>query len=45
MNESPPYMPTFYPEDANEELPEDIYDKDLHQFSDPTITYTDAVKV
>jgi hypothetical protein len=32
-------MPTFYPDDVTEPLPEDIYHEDLFQMSDKTIMY------
>jgi len=32
-------MPTFYPDDVKEPLPEDIFDKDLFQFVEPSISY------
>jgi len=40
--ESPtgPPMPTFYSDDAKEPLPEEIYDKDLYQFTDQSIVYS-----
>ncbi|GFU11314.1 39S ribosomal protein L3, mitochondrial [Nephila pilipes] len=37
IKENPPPFPTFYPEDVDEPLLEDIYDKDLHDFSEPSI--------
>jgi len=33
-------MPTFYADDAKEPLPEEFFDKDLFQFSDPSIVYS-----
>ncbi|GFR17803.1 39S ribosomal protein L3, mitochondrial [Trichonephila clavata] len=35
--ENPPPFPTFSPEDVDEPLPENMYDEDLHNFSDPSI--------
>lgn len=35
----PPNFPTYYPEDTDEPLPEDMYDPEIHVFSDPTITF------
>jgi len=32
-------MPTYYPDDSNESLPEELFDKDLFQFTEPSITY------
>ncbi|XP_023240348.1 39S ribosomal protein L3, mitochondrial-like [Centruroides sculpturatus] len=37
--ESHPPFPTYFPDDAKEPLPEELYDKELHNFSDPTITF------
>ncbi|GFS73047.1 39S ribosomal protein L3, mitochondrial [Nephila pilipes] len=37
IEENPPPFPTFYPEDVDEPLLEDIYDEDLHDFSEPSI--------
>lgn len=42
--ENPPPFPTFYPEDATEALPEDLYASDLHTFSDPSVTYEEEEK-
>lgn len=42
--ENPPPFPTFYPEDVTEPLPEDLYAKDLHTFSDPSITVPEEEK-
>lgn len=39
-HKTPPPFPTFYPDE--EELPEDIWDKDLHSFLDPTITFKET---
>jgi len=38
--ESPPPMPTFYADDAKEPLPEELFDKDLFQFTEPSIVYS-----
>lgn len=38
--ENPPPFPTHYPDPANP-LPEEMYDKDLHVFSEPSITFAD----
>jgi len=35
-----PPMPTFYADDITEPLPENLYDKDLFQFTDPSIVYS-----
>ena len=40
--ENPPPFPTFYAEDVKEPLPEDIYDKELHAFDEPTIIYEET---
>jgi len=43
MKEHPPLMPTFYPdEDSTEPLAEDIFDDDVFQFKDSTITLEDS---
>lgn len=39
--DNPPPFPTFYPEDIEEPLPENIFHEDLHNFSDPSITIKD----
>ncbi|XP_076322398.1 large ribosomal subunit protein uL3m-like [Tachypleus tridentatus] len=36
----PPYFPTYYPDSSNP-LPEELYDEDLHNFRDVTITFED----
>ncbi len=41
-SENPPPFPTYYPEDAKEPLPEDIYDKDLHSFGEPTLIFEET---
>jgi len=38
--ESSPPMPTFYADDAKEPLPEELYDKDVFQFTEPSIVYS-----
>nr|CAD7403005.1 unnamed protein product [Timema poppensis] len=38
----PPPFPTFYPEDLEEPLPNDIYSGKLHRFSSPTIIFQDT---
>ncbi|PSN57774.1 hypothetical protein C0J52_07268 [Blattella germanica] len=38
LKESPPF-PTYYPEDSEEPLPDEIYAEDLHPFTDPSITF------
>lgn len=40
--EKPPAFPTFYPEELDEELPEDIFEESIHMFSEPTIMYKTA---
>ncbi len=37
--ESHPPLPTFYPDDSNEPLPDELFADDLHQFKDPTIKF------
>jgi hypothetical protein len=37
-------MPTFYPDDVKEPLPEEIFDKDLFQFTEPSITYPEEAQ-
>ena len=39
---NPPPLPTCYPEDLSEEPPEDIYDEELFQFSQPSIAYAES---
>ncbi|KAJ8867741.1 hypothetical protein PR048_031544 [Dryococelus australis] len=36
-----PCFPTFYPEDLEEPLPDELYSDELHPFSAPTITFQD----
>ncbi len=43
-NANPPPMPTFYAEDSMEPLPEEIFDSDLFQFTDKTLTYEEEKK-
>ena len=38
--QSPPPMPTFYADDATEPLPEELYDKEMFQFTEPSIVYS-----
>ncbi|XP_041376031.1 39S ribosomal protein L3, mitochondrial-like [Gigantopelta aegis] len=40
----PPPMPTWLPEDSSEELPEEMFHDDLHQFADLSIQYEDEKK-
>jgi len=35
-----PPMPTFYADDAKEPLPEELFDKDLFQFTEPSVVYS-----
>lgn len=37
---SAPPMPTFYADDVKEPLPEEFFDKDLFQFTEPSIVYS-----
>ncbi|XP_054283041.1 39S ribosomal protein L3, mitochondrial [Macrosteles quadrilineatus] len=37
--EKPAAFPTFYPEDLEEPLPEDLFHESLHMFSDPSIKH------
>ena len=40
MEEQPPYMPTFFPEDTGDsELPEEMVDEKLFSFKEPSIQY------
>jgi len=36
----PPHMPTFYSDDVTEPLPEELFDKDLFQFTEPSVVYS-----
>lgn len=38
MATHPPLMPTYYPGDL-EDIPEELYDEDLFQFNEPTISF------
>ena len=38
----PPPMPTWYPEDALETIPEELYDEKLHAFTDGTILFDES---
>ena len=40
----PPSMPTFYPDEQDEPLPEELFMEDIHQFTDPTVTYEEDGK-
>lgn len=40
--DNPPPFPTHYPEEDEEPLPEEIYDKDLHAFNEPTIIFEET---
>jgi len=33
-------MPTFYTDDAKEPVPEEFFDKDLFQFTEPSVVYS-----
>jgi len=37
-------MPTFFKDDLPGEQPENLYDKDLFDFSEPTIVFTEEAK-
>ncbi|KAG8188585.1 hypothetical protein JTE90_005941 [Oedothorax gibbosus] len=37
--DNPPPFPTFYPEDAEEPFPENIFHENIHNFSDPSVTF------
>ncbi|CAG2181271.1 unnamed protein product, partial [Oppiella nova] len=41
-DENPPPFPTYYAEDSKEALPEDIYDKELHAFDEPTVIFEET---
>ena len=34
-------MPTYYPEDSTEEIPEEYFDEELFQFTNDSIVYAD----
>lgn len=38
LNEVPPF-PTYFPNPENENLPEQLYVDDLHNFNEPTILF------
>ncbi|GIX68550.1 39S ribosomal protein L3, mitochondrial [Caerostris darwini] len=42
--QNPPPFPTFYAEDVEEPLPEDIFDENLHNFSEPSIIFPEDKK-
>ncbi|ELT91781.1 hypothetical protein CAPTEDRAFT_177551 [Capitella teleta] len=43
--QKPPPMPTFYPElDASEPIPEEIFDDELFEFTEPSIVYEEGKK-
>jgi hypothetical protein len=37
-------MPTFYADDVKEPLPEDLFDKDLFQFTEQSLTYPEEAQ-
>ncbi|KAL5021259.1 hypothetical protein ScPMuIL_000414 [Solemya velum] len=37
----PPPMPTCYPEDISDELPEELFHEDLFRFTEPSISYAE----
>ncbi|XP_071036392.1 large ribosomal subunit protein uL3m isoform X2 [Parasteatoda tepidariorum] len=39
--DDPPHFPTFFPEDMTEPVTENLYDEQLHNFSDPSVTFED----
>ncbi|KAK3085665.1 hypothetical protein FSP39_006881, partial [Pinctada imbricata] len=39
-SENHPSMPTTFPEDLTEEVPEEYFHESLHQFNEPSITYS-----
>ena len=41
MREEPIPMPTWYKDDVDEPLPEDIFDPELFQLDQPTIMFED----
>jgi large subunit ribosomal protein L3 len=41
--EAAPPFPTYYPDEAQEPLPDDMFDADVHTFSEPSIYYEDKV--
>uniref|UniRef100_A0A1B6D6R8 Large ribosomal subunit protein uL3m n=2 Tax=Clastoptera arizonana TaxID=38151 RepID=A0A1B6D6R8_9HEMI len=40
LKEAPKNFPTYAPEDSEEQLPENLYHENVHQFTEPTITFT-----
>ena len=38
-------MPTFFPEDVQEPLPEELFDEKLFKFTDPTIIYEEEKQI
>lgn len=42
LAEHPPSMPTWMPEDTPGVHIEELYEDNLHQFSEPSITFQDA---
>ena len=41
MDENPPPMPTFYPEDIVPDTPENLYHEKLFSYDDLCVTYDD----
>lgn len=39
LKEKPEAFPTFYPDDLEEPLPEDIYCEGMHPMAEPTIMF------
>jgi len=37
--ENPPPFPTYYPDEATEKLPDDIFLEKMHTYGDPTIMH------
>lgn len=37
-----PPFPTYYEEESEEKLPENIYDKDLHPFDEPSLLFEET---
>jgi hypothetical protein len=37
-------MPTFYPDDVKEPFEEDIFDKELFQFTEPSVSYPEELE-
>ena len=42
--DNPPYMPTFYPEDAEADGRTESFADDLFRFTEPTIVYEEEKK-